>query len=334
MSASGQDRMPLPRNPCVLVAGASQVGKSCLRQGITNAVDLFNESSISWTIQTKYYTAMVEVCEAKADAGAVIPQPEALVLVFSLEAPETLELAQSFSSQFDLDTVGVKLLCGTHADAFLMSSGTASSLETASQPEWFQQAADWSVMNGFEFIICCPAVSTIDKELSLDGDRQGVARVVEALHAHTWPNLHLLPQGQSRPANPATHGPDSEGTAACATGIDALPPALETQPGQSSDASNLKEREQAEQEQGQRQLAGEEQGVGAQAGQAEAQDSESASNERVLDGLERLMEEMKEHKARLATLPDEERRDQAAAIALRMLEVLGFDEEGSDSDGA
>ncbi|PNG99040.1 hypothetical protein TSOC_015188, partial [Tetrabaena socialis] len=168
--------------PCLLVAGAAGVGKSSLVQGITGAPAA--APATPWLVQNKYYSARVEVRESRevASTGAM---PEALVLVFSLQDASTLQSAQDACSGFDLEQVEVKLLCGTHADALLAGGVEAADLETPAQPEWFQRALDWSIEHGFELVVCSPGVPGTDAALALDGDRQGVARVVEALQAHT-----------------------------------------------------------------------------------------------------------------------------------------------------
>jgi hypothetical protein len=178
MAADNLTRHAESRTPCILVAGPTGVGKSTLCRGITGVPDLDSQECTPWTIYTKYYTAKVDVCEATVGAGFAAAQPEALVLVFSLAAPDTFKSLELLGGRLDLEAVEVKLLCGTHADALLGPSGDPGSLEAAPQPDWFQRAFEWSIENGFELILCCPAAPSVDAALVLDGDRQGVVRVV------------------------------------------------------------------------------------------------------------------------------------------------------------
>ncbi|KXZ56553.1 hypothetical protein GPECTOR_1g497 [Gonium pectorale] len=180
--------------PIVLVAGATRVGKSALIAKITGSDA--GDAELLWSVETKYYTATLSVREARDAAASTSGRPEALVLVFSMESPETLREAQSIAGGFDLEAVEA---------------------QQQEQQEQQQQQAE--------------------------------------------------------------------------------------QPGHLSKPTK-----------------------------AEADDE--AAEERMLEGLERMMEEMRGHKARLAGMSDEERREQAAAMALRMMELLGLDEEGGSGSGS
>lgn len=205
--------------PRVLVAGAAGTGKSHLLQGVLGGHDappLTGQPAL-WSISTKYYTAQVELSEhthtqpdappaaAAAAAPAAVadvlnPQPEALLLVFSLADPTSLAAVQHLTHSLgeeQLEAVEVKLLCATHADLLLPSPATnsGSNLDPECLPTWVQDASMWAVEHGMELVLCCPTQPALDARLQLDGDRQGVGRVVEALHAHAWPNLVMKPRG-------------------------------------------------------------------------------------------------------------------------------------------
>ncbi|GIL75299.1 hypothetical protein Vretimale_7989 [Volvox reticuliferus] len=327
MSHSCAEVPHILRTPYVLVAGGALVGKSRLCQGIIGLEEPPTDTCTSWTIRTKYYTAKVELREEhedSVDTNITSSPPEALILVFNLAAPSTFEWVQSFIGRPGLETVEVKLLCGTHADALLTSDKNSDDLEAGLLPESFQNAADWSIQNGFEFIICCPMFPALDAVLAIDGSRQGIARVVEALHAHSWPNLDMVQPGPRGPCNGATHEAryDASRPVDDAT-TKALGHFLCLQ------ARNASERRGSKHFGLHQQLGDEEQYEDGQQNECDAQASHA---ERVLDGLESLMEEMNGHKSRLATLSDDERREQAASLALRMLKVLEFGNEDSSSD--
>lgn len=186
--------------PVILVAGGNRVGKTKLRQGILNTDVLPIPVCAALELCTRYYTAKISICEAGPETCNDYTLPEALVLVFSLVDPSSFASVQSISGEFDVGAIQIKLLCGTHADIMVPSSA-AESIEIEPQSPWVQQAADWSIDNGFEFILCCPPAPAIDAKLAIDGCRQGVARVVEALQAHVWPNCDMLLSGQ----HDATH---------------------------------------------------------------------------------------------------------------------------------
>jgi hypothetical protein len=60
------------------------------------------------------------------------------------------------------------------------------------------------VEHQLEYVEVCCTDAGADAELALeDGERQGVARVVEAMHAHMWPGLVRKQQTGSHPLVPS-----------------------------------------------------------------------------------------------------------------------------------
>ncbi|KAG2497880.1 hypothetical protein HYH03_004146 [Edaphochlamys debaryana] len=361
--------------PVVLVLGPRRVGKSSLVQGITGSTTLPASDSTPWNIENKYYTANVELREAGAVDVGIIGQPEALLLVFSLADPDTLKAAQSIATAFDLEAVEVKLLCGTHADALLAGADPQleGELDASTQPIWFQEAMDWTIEHGFEFVACCPTLVGADAKLKLDGDQQGVARIVEALHAHTWPDLALRERNDRAAINASNNSADgtsassggpvarAEEAAAAANGsasgagegrdggatagasaaaADKAAPAAAAEPvsANGTERPGAAGAEPAAGGPAEPQWTAEQHdattGAKAEAkGQAEDKDEEEDPEaERMVEGLERLMEELQGHKARLATLSDAERREAAAALAMRMAAMMGLEGEEGDSE--
>nr|ADI46923.1 AIP1m [Volvox carteri f. nagariensis] len=325
MAAANLEKLAITTAPRVLVAGAPLVGKSQLCQVLTSSEAPRSGSCVPWTIQTKYYTTRVEVCEENVP-NVPCTQPEALVLVFNLAEPHTFDLVQSCMRHFDLEAVQLKLLCGTRADVLLSADYSAGNVETSSQPAWFKIVTDWSVQNGVEFIICCPHLPALDATLTLDGDKQGVARVMEALQAHEWPYLKVssgskLYASTDGTRNGAVLGLDCVSMDGTASG-----------PQTRQDANELEYGQQKLWQVSRRGLT--DNAVGEEMQQHDRGDTESSHAVAMLDGLDLLMEEMKGQKARHAMLSDDERREQAAVLTLRMLEVLGLDSEESCSDDA
>ncbi|KAG2429360.1 hypothetical protein HXX76_011126 [Chlamydomonas incerta] len=365
--------------PLVLVAGAQSVGKTSLVRAFSGSAAPVGspDGTVQWHIDTKYYRTDVDVreCPDATIEASTSGQPEALVLAFSLKEPKTFATAQAVASRFDLEAVEVKLLIGTHADSLAPTSGSAAELETAEQPTWFQKAADWSIENGFELIICCPTVPAVDAALTLDGDRQGVARVVEALQAHMWPNLELLEKGKeaaavgptaaSAAAGASSDGAGEETDAAAGSGYTALggedpaaaavgsssgrdapphaPQATSTIPaaaavGHATCATANGGSKAAGGEAGkpaEAAMVGSEtaaEGGAPEAGGPGDEEVEDQEAEKVMEGLEKLMEEMRGHKDRLGVMSDEERRERAAELAMRMMAMMGMEEDDEDTD--
>ena len=73
-------------------------------------------------------------------------------------------------------------------------------------------ALQWCIDHGFEHVPATPPPQ------SEDGERVGVARVREALHAHTWPGLVAKPRGGGGGARPVHKPAVVEAAAAAAAG--------------------------------------------------------------------------------------------------------------------
>lgn len=187
-------------------------------------------------ISNKYYTAhallhVVDAAQRPASDRRASAQPhssaEAVVLVFDATQPHTLSAAQRWYDErfVALEEQGdegpsslaaeerVQLLVATHADALeahghVRQQQQQGQQEQAAQddddddalarrPAWVQEAiSQWCVERQFEYVECCLTDAALDAALRLAGDRQGVARVIEALHAHVWPRLVRQPVGR------------------------------------------------------------------------------------------------------------------------------------------
>ncbi|XP_019087076.1 PREDICTED: uncharacterized protein LOC104757704 [Camelina sativa] len=137
--------------PGVLVVGSSGVGKRTLLSRLLS-VEFEDSSEPSsqtevhgWTINTKYYTADVSVwiSHIRDDYSLPnLPQSHPLVALVMV---------------FDLSEV----------------------------------CLEWCCENNIEFIEACASNPDFDKCLSVDGDSQGVERLFGALSAHMWPGMVL-----------------------------------------------------------------------------------------------------------------------------------------------
>ncbi|KAK9129194.1 hypothetical protein Sjap_009681 [Stephania japonica] len=68
-----------------------------------------------------------------------------------------------------------------------------SSLLGDEKPSWDirRSCLDWCIQNKIEYVEACAANAEFDKCLSIDGDSQGVERLYGALSAHMWPGMVL-----------------------------------------------------------------------------------------------------------------------------------------------
>ncbi|KIZ05632.1 hypothetical protein MNEG_2332, partial [Monoraphidium neglectum] len=215
--------------PSVLILGAAQVGKRTLTQrllqaagssgrgGDTNAAPTDSTDyapcagSYLLHLDTKYYTADAYINIVNLDAYQQQEQQqqqqqqqqqrqqqqkngqqqelcgaEAVILVCDATNPSTFAAARRWAAAVDSSGAGVRLLIANKADAAPRAAAGGSG---AALPE----AAGWCLDEGFEYVEAAAGAPAADAALALDGDRQGVVRVLEALQAHMWPGLALKP---------------------------------------------------------------------------------------------------------------------------------------------
>ncbi|XP_058736751.1 uncharacterized protein LOC131609109 [Vicia villosa] len=88
---------------------------------------------------------------------------------------------------------------------FGISESEGTSLLGSEEPSWDirKSCLEWCAEHNIEFIEACASNADFDKCLSVDGDLQGVERLYGALSAHMWPGM-LLKSGEriSQPSFP------------------------------------------------------------------------------------------------------------------------------------
>ncbi|XP_018476521.1 uncharacterized protein LOC108847698 isoform X2 [Raphanus sativus] len=197
--------------PGVVVVGSPGVGKRTLLSRLLS-VDFEDSSSTSqtqvhdWTINTKYYSADVSVWISNiCDDDYSLPHSDhplvALVMVFDLTQMSTLVALQEWVSHADIiiNRFDILLCIGNKAD--LLPPHDSASLDVRGT------CLDWCRDNNIEFIEACASNPDFDKCLSVDGDTQGVERLFGALSAHMWPGM-ILKSGDK--INEPTHGQEEE----------------------------------------------------------------------------------------------------------------------------
>jgi len=189
----------------VLVVGAEGVGKATLirqlcgeassssvREAAANAGPAAGAESAAALLRldTKYYTADALVYKTTPSAAGDSdeqPEHEAVVLAIDATGPAaSLFAVQRWAAAHDTAAASVCLLVVNKCDVRDGGSSSSSSSSAA-----VSAAAEWCLENGFEYIECAAGAPAVDAGLSLEGERQGVRRVREALEAHLWPGLVL-----------------------------------------------------------------------------------------------------------------------------------------------
>jgi hypothetical protein len=221
-------------DPACLIVGAPAVGKFTLIRALQLSPELKAPSPADYTVRldTKYYTADVAVRalttqqqdkqkQLHADAWE---QLQALVLVFDASSEASFTSVRSWAETRDTDSIEVKLLVANKVDRLqqqsLTASSTAAGAAAACRTQWLQDVMSWCVDQGFEYIEAAAGNPAVDAALQLDGEPQGVARVLAALQAHMWPGL-VQKDWQPRSQPDIKSAGSKAAAAAAAAGIDA-----------------------------------------------------------------------------------------------------------------
>ncbi|XP_074270026.1 uncharacterized protein LOC141593004 [Silene latifolia] len=190
-----------------------------------------------WTIDTKYYSADVAVWMAHLHDGYSIgsmpclTQLAALVMVFDLSELSSLVALKKWVSQTDIQRFDILLCIGNKVDLvpghpvheeysrhlrrpknssvssdadfvdYGISETEGSSLlsNDESSCDISKSCLEWCTERNIEYVEACASNVDFDKCLSVDGDSQGVDRLLGALSAHMWPGM-VLKSGNKVPA--------------------------------------------------------------------------------------------------------------------------------------
>ncbi|XP_035837809.1 uncharacterized protein LOC110897414 [Helianthus annuus] len=226
-SATVVDRDSLAKRPGVLIIGSSGVGKRTLLSRLLS-IDFEDDSDSSsdilaygWTINTKYYTADVSMWmahlfnEFSITGTPMLNQVAALVMVFDLNNMSSFSELKKWVSCNDIRNFDILLCIGNKADLVPghsahieyrrhllnldessecgISETEGSSLlgDEESSMDVKRSYMEWCLEHNIEYIEACASNPRFDKCLSVDGDSQGVERLLGALSAHMWPGMVL-----------------------------------------------------------------------------------------------------------------------------------------------
>ncbi|XP_052277320.1 alpha- and gamma-adaptin-binding protein p34-like isoform X2 [Dreissena polymorpha] len=137
-----------------------------------------NVQCFDWTIETKYYTAKVTLCvtaERTIGNQHFAENIQAFVTCFDSEKASSLEAVKLWLPYLDQLEPEVKILvcerCSETTDVSKLAAQT------------------WCIEHGFELVELNPETH-IDSDTEDDFmETTGLKRIIQALHAHTWPNL-------------------------------------------------------------------------------------------------------------------------------------------------
>ena len=282
----------------------------------------------SMELSTKYYVAALKIwpqCDAAAAATCVAAAAAGDEECGGLLTSEGLLLV------FDGDAEASFVAACAAWTGFVDASEVALRLCVALQPSSFESGEDqrakrieWCLDHGFEYVEVDSARPTAGYD---DREKDGMPRVMEALESNLWQSAERKPPAPRVPEPPSAANPPppaplvepgpspSDASAEDATPGPPPPPpeaTLGARPG-ASDGS-------AEQQIVRELLA-----------TVDAQEPEGSPLPGDVD-LERLIGEVSQLRGVAGSLPDEVRREKAAAMAMRLLGALELDDDDSEQD--
>ncbi|KAL3651170.1 hypothetical protein CASFOL_007573 [Castilleja foliolosa] len=147
---------------------------------------------------------------------SVVDRAIALVMVFDVSQPSTLASLKEWVSRSDIQKFDILLCMGNKVDLvndhpahteykrllmkkhgeseYGISETEGNSLLGYDEEPCFEfkrLCLEWCLEHNIEYVEACASNAKFDKCLSVDGDSQGVERLYGALSAHMWPGMLL-----------------------------------------------------------------------------------------------------------------------------------------------
>ncbi|KAL2348300.1 hypothetical protein Fmac_002300 [Flemingia macrophylla] len=237
------------------------------------------------------------------------------------------------------------------SEEYGISESEGTSLLGDEEPLWDirRSCLEWCTDHNIEFIEACASNADFDKCLSIDGDLQGVERLYGALSAHMWPGMVLksgdrinqpsFPEKEELSSEESDYEPEYEVLSAgsadlwdeseqgwvSASSLDAGGSASQKNPsadGQHKDGIKFDKESQpttssnAIQDKSDKDVVHD-------IMNSEGDETADKGNCLDLEDLEQLMSEIGNMRAGLRLMPDFQRREMAAKLALKMASMFG-----------
>ncbi|KAK7115956.1 alpha- and gamma-adaptin-binding protein p34-like [Littorina saxatilis] len=172
--------------PCALIASCADYEPKNIVKHILNTSELPDghpvvESIVSydWHIDTKYYTADVHLCTTDSRTfgdKSFAESVEAFVVYFDSNKESSFEKVSSW----------LPYLAHMNAEILILVCQTSRQDDTVSR----HRTLEWCIKHGFELVELEPEENSGDEDDDFV-ETVGPKRIVQALHAHTWPNLTM-----------------------------------------------------------------------------------------------------------------------------------------------
>ncbi|EOX90613.1 Trigalactosyldiacylglycerol 1 isoform 3 [Theobroma cacao] len=127
-------------------------------------------------------------------AHPIFNSSTALLMVFDMSHLSTLDALQDWVSRTDIQNFEILLCIGNKVDLIPGHPVHAEYRERLLKhpsSNIRRKCLEWCIDHNIEFIETCASNADFDKCLSVDGDLQGVERLYGALSAHMWPGMVL-----------------------------------------------------------------------------------------------------------------------------------------------
>lgn len=299
--------------PATLVVGASGTGKRTFVSKIIGKELTSSDSCLNWIIDNSYYTAETKVVIRRPDGSGKfgsLAGYEATVLVVDASAESSWDTVRTWAdtNMDEISNSDILLVLANKCDKLLL--GQAGPLDIA-RSHWLARVQDWCIANHFEFLPACALDPAVDGALaSDDSDAQGMKRALEALQAYMWPGLTMKQQSAAAAAERLQRVEAAAAEAGAGGALEA------GQGGAPSAAANG---------------AAASEGAAAAAARLLQQGATEGSlgAEADVDALDKLFADLVGMRDRMAGMPDEQRREAAAAMALKLAGAFGLEEEDS-----
>ncbi|KAL8616662.1 hypothetical protein ACOMHN_031644 [Nucella lapillus] len=301
--------------------------------------------SYDWHIDTKYYTANVHLCTTEQRTigdESFAESVEAFIIYFDSQEESSFQKVSSWLPYLAHINPAVQILvCQTSREDDIVSR---------------QTALEWCIDNGFELVELEPEENSDDEDDDFV-ETTGAKRIVQALHAHTWPNLTLknktpvcssyirglmqeeaaLKSGGATPEEERQSDADPSHTEASPSATPSLGSQGSGKDGAGSSDNGAAQKADAE-------------GGGTQASTAGSESTKSAASKKPFEGLvpddnelamltalgtedttddtfEELFSKLQIMKEKASTLPTEDRKSYAEQIAVTFWRAIGGDED-------
>ncbi|KAF8702588.1 hypothetical protein HU200_032974 [Digitaria exilis] len=368
-----------------------------------------------WTIDTKYYSADLSIWTANLgeefSLGSLphLDRLAALVMVFDMSDESSLLTLQSWAANVDIQRFEVLLCIGNKADLvpghgahveyrrrmqrlgestsdphpeyldFGINESEGCGLLSEEEPciEIRNSTSQWCIEQNIEYIEACDSNTDFDKCLSVDGDSQGLERLLGALSAHMWPGM-ILKSGNKITApsliekeestddesnydfeyEVLSHGSDdqwefvgetstsrsfetsNEANGAQDHAHQVVNPSADSDsssnalpsdtPTETAEENTVTQTNKADDNDHVDKTA--EDSLDSHQGDAPEANNLSEDEHYGLDDLERLMSEIGNMRSNLRLMPDFQRREMAANLAMKMAAMFGDDDEEAFED--